>query len=210
MKLSKHQVQKERANAMFGLYYELGPGRSLQILHDKLAYLGLKLALNTLKTYSVQGQWQSRVIEMDAKVKIEQERNQVNRIIKMNEEQALAGRLMRSIGTQEFARLQRRVQKAIDMAKEKGKNIDLAFLSPEQAATLIIQGSRVERMAMGQPTERKEMVVTLWNVFAVQVAPIFKEAMAQAQGNTDKAAEIFADKFDELGKQYQAQIGSAN
>ena len=174
MKKSKEQIEKEvktraakkkaRADAFFIIYYDMGPERSLEILQNHVAELGLRRALNTFKRYSVQYDWQNRVIELDTR---RQEREQTDKEhvrSQMVERHSRIGKTFQSLAMAGAYTFQQ--------ALERGEQLNF---SASEMATLAKTGTDLELRAAGEPTLRMEVTTVLYNVLIARIARIFQE-----------------------------------
>ena len=197
--MPKLSQRKSRADAYFNLYYQLGPERSLSLLFETVTKLGLKTSLQSLKRYSSAFGWQARVVEIDSKVQMEQDADTAHKVAQLNERHAGMGRAMQTLGVFELQRARERLQRQI----QEGKESDI--MGVKDIVTLVMEGAKLERLAMGQPTERRELTITLWNVFAVQVSHVLKEVVTVVPMKEDQKGaliENFVERFDALGEHY--------
>jgi len=187
--VKRQAIRKARAEVYFLAYYELGPERSLEKLREKFASYGLKKALNTYKNYSADFGWQQKVIELDAKLQAEREQKAQQGIIEMNERQAKYGRGIQAIGTAIMAHFN-------TVIREKGELPGTA----NDLVTLMEKGSRIERLAMGEATDRVEAISLVWNVMVVRIQEIFREVVSDYP-----FAEDIAEQFDARVNEYRSQ-----
>ena len=150
---------ESKADALFGLYYALGLARSLEKLHRDLADLGLKISLNSLKSYSSRFGWQQRVRDVDAKLAQGREEDQIRSIAEMNARHIRLGQLMQTLASKRFARVS-------DAAEE---------LTIGETGLLAERGVKVERAAHGEATDRQNVVIQLHNIFIEEVVRLFRE-----------------------------------
>lgn len=156
--------QKARADALFIIYFDFGPERSLELLHAHLTELGLKKSLTTLKNYSVKYDWQQRLIEEDTK-RHERELVDADSVrSKMIDRHSMMGRNLLSLANAGFVKFQ-------DLIKQK-QTLDF---SPAEIVALAKAGSDIELRAAGEPTLRIEITTVLYNVMIARIASIFRE-----------------------------------
>ena len=151
------QRTEARANSLFMVYYQMGQERSLYNLLKLLAGIGQKISFNTLKRYSADFHWQDRLLEVDARVQAEREKQAAIQIDDMNKRQAQLGMAMQSLGALSFksALESRKPLKAVD------------------AATVTTQGAKLERLARGEVTERREVEVQVYNTVVREIVALF-------------------------------------
>lgn len=179
------RLSESRAEILFGLYYQLGGERSLAKLWKYLCGIGVRISEGTLENYSKRFNWQARVVELDAKLQEQRDSALVNKVQAMNDRQANLGRGMQTIAAGKI--------KYILDDKEASKKIALA-----DAAGLAATGVKIERLALGAPTERREAVILVWNVMLAQVVNIFKEV--NTIKDSHERIELFAQKVDLLAE----------
>lgn len=134
--------------ACFTIYLLMGIGRSLERCHQQA--LTQKLVRTTwvrnIKRWSHNYKWVERVQAWDAEQSMQErlrvEQARLSEIEKAARRQAKAGRLMQSIGVRDLKKVRARQQ-------ESPKEL---VLKPSEASSLIVDGSKVERAALGMPT----------------------------------------------------------
>ncbi len=127
------------------LYLRLGPGRSIQALHDALTAdpsrcgLSRAPALRSLYAWSSRFRWQERIAELEDQA-AEANRDAWQAAIReMNERQAKLA----------LAVQQKAVQALAD--------IDPASIEFSDAVHAIVESARLERLARGEATERNDV-----------------------------------------------------
>ena len=182
----RHQeLTRQRAETFFWIYYHIGPDRSLEKLHEICAKVGLKRALSTFKDYSAKFDWQNKLIEIDTKLKEERELSHIGQVQDMNESQAKDARNMRAIARAGMSAYAKMIQ-----------TVGSIDLSPQDIATLMREGTKIERLAMGEATDRLESMLFVYNVMIYAIGDIFKEI--NSIKNQDERARIYGQKVDEL------------
>ncbi len=157
--MGKHTATALRAESWFILYWRMGPDRSLEKLAEFGSSLGLKSSLNTLKRWSSDFGWQARVIDFDAKACERTQEQVLDDVVGMNMRQALLGRSMQIVA-----------QKRIDLFKEVPATLDAS-----DVARMADLGVKIERLAMGQVTGRREVMLSLLNVVILPLCDHFKQ-----------------------------------
>jgi len=191
---TRKELTKSRAEAFFIEYYEMGPERSLEKLHDKMARMGLRKSLNTIKRYSVDYDWQKRIGLLDTKFQAERELKARAKIDDMNDSQALDGRNMRAIGRAAMVGL-------TNIIREKGA----LNLPAQDIVRFMAEGTKIERLAMGEVTDRTEAHDFAYNVMLLGIVEIFNEI--NELPSKLQRREIFALKVDQLRDQKMLEIG---
>ena len=133
-----HQAAQRRADSYFLVYVALGPLRSLTRLQELLAQLGLDVSLNTLKSYSSRYTWQERTTSLG---------------------EAAAGTTGTTSGADARhaalgVTLQQIAQKGL---QERFSNGLLVGLSVSDLLKLLRSGVEMEREALAQPVEHREL-----------------------------------------------------
>ncbi len=138
------------ANILFSLYYQAGAERSLARLHTDLRSLGVGTSLTTLKRYSAKFDWQGRIARLDEEAGHRNDDRSLERIAGMNERQSQLGRS-----------LQGAAASAVQTLLRDGSR--LRDITPAELSRLADVGTRLERLAMGEATERQDLIVGAWN-----------------------------------------------
>jgi len=87
--VSKRQERERvKSQALFLAYKNMGPDRTLEKLHEMCLYIGLKLAVNTIKRYSVKYGWQRQILELQSKEAEERESDVARLVDDMNKQDA--------------------------------------------------------------------------------------------------------------------------
>jgi len=189
---------KQKADIYFAMYYKLGPERSLLKLRESLSMLGLKRALNTFKNYSHKYDWQKRVTELDVKLKEKHESERIFQIEHMNRQQAVLGKNMRNLSSVGL-------QVLIDLFKKT----DYIDLPVSDIVALAREGTKIERLAMGEATDRIEQYSFIYNVMALGIIDIFRDSLATARvpkPMRDSLTRVFFKGVDAYRREKMLQI----
>jgi len=188
-----------RADAFFALYHELGPNRSLELLHKKVAALGLtNYSVKTLKRWSADFRWQSRIAVFDAAYREAQDKDAAARIDKMNERQAGLGRSLQVIAQSGIKHI---TDEVVDPATNtlKGKEI------PYQDITRLADaGIKIERLASGEVTSRHEIVNDTVNAIVMKIGILFNEV--NLIEDPEERSRIFSQKGDAIIEAEKEQL----
>jgi len=162
-KRNRQSRRQARAETYFWMYYQLGPDRSLQKLYEMVATLGPERSLKTLKKYSADFGWQQRITEVDAKLQAERENTHLVTIEEMNERQATGGRNLQALATAGMLNYRKKITKD-----------GLLELSTADLTNLYEKGVKIERLARGEATDRKEAAILCYNVMLLGFMDIVK------------------------------------
>ena len=154
---------KNNHEAFYDVYLMMGHDRSLSKLHSVLANLGLNMTLNTLKNYSSRYDWQQRLRNAEQSAQAQKQEQDTARLISMNERQAGLGELSQRLAAHYLKQTFDRVM--ADPAAVQGTSQDIA--------RLIESGSRLERLARGEVTNRMEARVQAYSVMVSQISEVF-------------------------------------
>ena len=163
---------------LFGVYYQIGPERSLEKMAELCAGMGLKIGLSSLKRYSYTFGWQQRVMEVDAKYQEERDAQHAQAIQTMNDRQAGIGRAMQGLGAQGL------------------RNIQASLLNPSEITSLTREGVRIERLAMGEATSRSEVAIQVVNRVILAIVDLFNQI--NNINNADERKRQFALGADHI------------
>jgi uncharacterized protein YydD (DUF2326 family) len=174
-------IEKARADSFFIFFSMLGSDRSLEKLHSYVTKMGLKISLTSLKRYSAKYGWQEKLQEVNEQAhEIALTENKVDKV-EMNLRQARAGEALQALGEKGVRVLNGKVQ-------------DISF---SDVGSLIEKGVKVERLAVGEATERKEIARYAYTVMARQIADIFKH-VAERYEMPQSAINEFAAAANQL------------
>ena len=176
---------KNNHDAVYAVYLMMGHDRSLSKLNSVLANLGLNMTLNTLKNYSARYDWQQRLRNAEQSAQAQKQEQDTARLISMNERQAGLGELSQRLAAHYLKQTFDRVM--ADPAAVQGTSQDIA--------RLIESGSRLERMARGEVTNRTEARVQAYSVMVSQISEVFVN-VARAQDLAPDAIEDFTRGAD--------------
>ena len=175
-----------RAEAAFTIYAGLGQDRSLQAVRQTQTMLGqTPLSMSTLKSYSVDFDWQKRAAAFDAQVVAAHRAgdNTVGDVVAMNRRQARTGEIAQTLALQGLA--QYRTQP--DLLRDQG----VTALSG-----LMERGAKVERLARGAATERPEIMTGLLSHIINGIANVFERV--NDMPDPDQRAALFATEADRI------------
>ena len=186
-KNSRADQARSRAEYLFAFYYALGPERSLLLLQRRWAELGHRIAINTLKNYSAHYDWQRKVQELDIRLSEERNTESVREVMAMNDRTARLARGLQGLVTQALFNLQ------TEMQVDGGVSFKMP---PKDMGDLLAQAQRIERLAMGEATERSEVAMQIWNMVALNVATIFMDINDVV--DSQERVRLFATRMDEF------------
>jgi len=181
-------LQESRAHALFIVYYDMGPERSLEKLCGHLTELGLRKSLNTLKRYSVVYGWQQKVVEEDTRAEDRRLHDAEQTRSQMKDRHGRMARTLQSLALAGMFTFQ-------EALKSKGT---LDF-NPAEIVAMAKAGADLELRAVGEPTLKVEITTVLYNVLIARIAQIYREC------NDLPTAEAREAKFALLVDQYQVK-----
>ena len=128
-----------RHRKAFAAYLDLGASRTVERLRVTLEADGIKVTIRTLYEWSRRFRWQKRIDDIEREARRVETEEQIAAIREMRERQSREALLLQQKGTEWLA------------------NIKDANASPEAAIRAIVEGSKLERLARGEVTERAEI-----------------------------------------------------
>lgn len=128
-----------RHRQAFELYWQLGAGRTIERLHAALSANGRASSQRTLYEWSRQFHWQDRLL------RLEQDARRID-----DEARLQALREMSERHTKEALLLQQRGAEWISQ-------MDDAHVTADGAIRALVEGVRMERLARGEATEKREI-----------------------------------------------------
>jgi hypothetical protein len=136
-----------RSYEAFCRYRDLGGKRSFTLVAKEL-----NCSLPNVTRWSTRFRWSERAIAFDAYADQKHREQMARERTEMRTRQAQIGAVMQSIGTHALRELQDKIQQKLPL-----------HLSTGEAAQLIAEGSKMERLARGEGTEGKytQIIVNL-------------------------------------------------
>lgn len=203
----KQERERERTDALFLVYWQMGPSRSLMALCEVCATVGLKRHLNTFKRWSAKYDWQRRVLEKNAKEKTQREQEFSQAIDQMNERDAMMAQGMKGLIIGAINRYRSRM--ADDQKYRQGFAAQGVTVTPEldmdfrDMAALSRTAVNIERMARGQAINRTEVWVDIATTVVQEFAIIF---MTVNKFGTEEEREAeFIRLSDDMMTRYYSQ-----
>ncbi len=132
-------AETSRHRQAFDVYWQFGAQRSINRLHQELAGLGKAPTLRTLYEWSRSYRWQDRIARLEEEAKRAEDQARIQALREMYERHAKEGLLLQQKGAEWLAR------------------IGEQDASAEAAIRAIVEGTRLERFARGEPTDRQEV-----------------------------------------------------
>jgi len=175
----------DRSEILFGLYVELGPARSLKLLHERLSTLGATVSLATLKRYSARFDWQARLAELAAESSGRRREGAIEQMSQVNERHLQLARALLGAGGTALQRL-------------LGSEVRLASLKPNDIARLLDLGLRAERQTMMLEVDRKQVGIAIWNDVLTNVVELYRAAN-EVEDPLERTSR-FADGLDALAQ----------
>jgi hypothetical protein len=171
------QAAQRRAESYYLLYASMGSDRSLSKLQETLSDLGLKVALGTLKNYSATYRWQDKSEGLDRRS------TDIERLGAMDSSSGRQARLGRVM--QELAK------ERMDGFIERG-----GYLSPGDIVRFMKVGVDIERLAMGVPMERVELITSILSPVVYDIVDAF--AAVNKMDDPQQRINEFARRADAI------------
>ena len=128
-----------RHRQAFDAYWRLGAERSIERLHAALAAAGKAPTVRTLYEWSTRYRWQYQVADLERQARRAEKEVRIQALGDMYERQAKEGLLLQQRGTQWLAAME-------------GEDA-----TADAAIRAVVEGARLERIAMGEPTDIQEV-----------------------------------------------------
>lgn len=196
----RQEKMRVREAAFFLVYYEMGVGRSLMALSKRLGELGVKISAKSLERYSSTFDWQQRIIERDTAEIERQKADQALIVDRMNLRQADLGGAFQSLAAGGIRHLLDKLKPDLTTGKIEPEKLD-----PVTAAYLAKTGMRMERLARGEVTERKEAIIHVHNQWILHVAAIFRSVNELA--DPEQRADEFTFRMQSFIDDQVKQLG---
>jgi hypothetical protein len=184
----RHNAAKERAEGFFDIYLAMGDQRSLPKLQGILADGGLTITVNTLKNYSVNYDWQGRIVSATDKAQTLQANNHATTISEMNNRQARVGSAMLQIAGRGLVQV--------------NNNIDQ--LTPRDTGYLADIGVKLERLARGEATTRAAIEVEVLAPVIHNIVALFQQV--NVYDDADRRKREFGVGADRIIEQAVDQV----
>jgi len=159
--VTSHSRTSTRSDLLLAVYFELGAERSLALLHSRLADLGVRTSLSTLKRYSSKFDWPRRVAEFEAQATRRREGGHLKTALAIHDRQSQLARALQGAGG---AALQ---QLIADAAR-------IRDMKPADIARILELGMRAEREAAIGSTDRRHLAVSMANLVTEEVVALFE------------------------------------
>jgi hypothetical protein len=131
--------ENTRTRQAFDIYWRLGASRSIERLHAAMSANGRAPTLRTLYAWSSDLHWQHRLARLEEDAKRAEDEARVQALREMYERHINEALVLQQKGTQWLT--------------AKGMEDTTA----DTAIRAIVEGARMERLARGEPTERREV-----------------------------------------------------
>ncbi len=191
---------EEKADILFTMYYQLGPERSLERLHEICTKVGLRgAALSTLKDYSSRFDWQRRLLELTVRERENKETDALHAIERMNDQHVKVNQGLLSLAV---AGIQYHNQQ-LERNRAAGLQANLK-LSIRDIVRLVSQAQTGERLARGQATSRTEVMVEVIGTFVHEFALIFI-AVNEIADPAERKRE-YIRRSDEMLREYYSTL----
>jgi hypothetical protein len=148
--------ETEEAHALFRTFLALDPPRRL----NQVAKLSHR-AVRTISEYSSRRQWFARAAAYDDAQKQAMDRAALGEVERIGREHARAAALIRDLGLAELQRRARKVRRAMDLGEN---DLGDQIISDRDALAMFREGALLERLVIGQATERKATEESPWDL----------------------------------------------
>ena len=133
-------AESTRHRQAFEVYWRLGAERSIERLRDALhAKYGRAPSLRTLYGWSSAYSWQFRISDLEREARAAEDAARIEEIREMAERQAKEGLFLQQKGMEWLV------------------GMDPGLATPEAATRAIVEGAKLERISLGEPTDRQEV-----------------------------------------------------
>jgi hypothetical protein len=189
---------KQKADGFFDIYVFMGADRSLERLHALLTEGGLKISLTSLKGYSGTYDWQGRIREAEAATRQQADIHRLQTLEAMNEKQAFLGEMAQRLSAKGIA----------DTFDRLSLDPTSVQLTPSDIARLMTEGSKLERLARGEVTDRTEARIHAYTVVVDQIVQVFA-GVVRDHGLPQGVIDDFISGADEVVR-YALTEGNPN
>jgi hypothetical protein len=165
-----------RHRTAFNAYLNLGASRSLEALRTLMANerghhgFARPPSIRSLARWSKELHWQDRLADLEREARLKDAEAYVQALREMNDRQAREGLLLQQKGVQRF------------------QSLAQAELSPSEAIRALAEGSRLERLARGEVTDRTQIEREQENDFTgfsiAELRAIADAALQSARGGS--------------------------
>lgn len=152
----------ERGEAWGFIYCALGATRSLERVHEIVGSMSVQTALRTIERYSVAHKWIDRAEKYDEEItaaKLEVlYSDSIREVVEADAAHARLGRMMQDAAVEAME-----AQSKVEQPKER---------TLAEIARIGQVGVDIERVASGMATQRREVMVMIWNLLIGEVAAL--------------------------------------
>lgn len=153
----------DAAKFFLPIYLGLGVGRSVRKVHELVRAMGITVSVKTLNRYSVLGGWVEAARKFDAERAAEGMGLTIDQVMANDARQVQLGRLLQETAISEVAKRTRLGERA-----QPGTLSEIARLADV--------GVKIERLASGQATEVRQVLVDVYQLMTVEVAGLWRES----------------------------------
>ena len=191
------KLKRAKAEVYFLAFYQIGGERSIRKLWERVREMGGRISLITLERYHKEFHWAQRVIELDAKAEVEQEKELVAGELERRRFQQRLGHNLSILGQAGILEYQKL------LTDKKFPRLPMSDI-----CRLVEVGQKVENLASGDATSRCDMTVNVWNVLVAQMARAFLEVNTLRDEGLRRRR--FAIKCDEIKDQHLPALMEGN
>lgn len=192
---------RERSDALFTVYWQMGPERSLEKLLEVCTIAGLRISINTLKRYSGKYNWQERLLRMQAEESARREKEAGKLVDDMNRQDAMMAQGIKGLVVAGIRFYQEKIRKSSDIRRKIGESGDSTLeMSLGELVNMAQGAQRIERLARGQATSRTDVWVDIAATVVREFVLIFM-AVNEMDNSNERETE-FLRLGDEMITRY--------
>jgi len=196
--VSKRQERERvKSQALFLAYKNMGPDRTLEKLHEMCLYIGLKLAVNTIKRYSVKYGWQRQILELQSKEAEERESDVARLVDDMNKQDASLAQGMKGLVAAGINFKREHIK------KKAGTDVQVLEMEFKDITNLARTAQQIERLARGEATSRTEVWTSVASTVVREFVLIFM-AVNDIE-DRDQRKDEFVRLGDEMMMRYYSE-----
>jgi len=190
---------REKSDAIFTLYWQMGPERSLSKLVKLCTMVGIRTAESTIKRWSQRHEWQRRILELDRKVREEREARAIEEVTDMNTRHVKIAQGMLRMAYAGILQFHKAIQQSEDGALK---------MTVDDIVKLYRAAQTGERLARGEATSRVEVWVDILETVVREFGLIFM-AVNEVAAKEEREQEYIRLSDDMLRRYYREKVKEA-
>lgn len=188
--------RKERADALFTIYWQMGAERSLVKLAALCSTAGVKTSIQTITRYSKDFGWQRKLLEMDQYSREAREREAIEEVAEMNRRHVQMAQGMIGIAFAGMKRFRTLITQASDGAVD---------MSIDDMVKLYRAAQTGERLARGEATSRVEVWMDVVETVVKEFGLIFM-AVNEIDVPEERQNEFIRLSDDMIRRYYRSNV----